>query len=144
MEVSSIFNSNNNSVSNQNGNANAIIKTGDVRFETSMGNIDIELYWNHAPLTCANFRTLTERGYYNKCIFHRIIPNFVIQGGDPTATGRGGNSIYGGNFKDEIHPHLRHTGAGVIVIFFIFFFCNHVSCFLHHFFLFVFCFCEFA
>jgi peptidyl-prolyl cis-trans isomerase-like 1 len=54
------------------------------------------------------------RGYYNSTIFHRIIPDFMAQGGDPTGTGRGGTSIYGEKFEDEIHPGLKHTGAGVL------------------------------
>jgi peptidyl-prolyl cis-trans isomerase-like 1 len=54
------------------------------------------------------------RGYYNSTIFHRIIPDFMAQGGDPTGTGRGGTSIYGDKFEDEIHPGLKHTGAGVL------------------------------
>ncbi|KAI9887567.1 MAG: Peptidyl-prolyl cis-trans isomerase-like 1 [Watsoniomyces obsoletus] len=65
-------------------------------------------------VTCRNFIGLTQRGYYNGCIFHRIIPNFMIQGGDPTGTGRGGSSIFGEKFEDEIHPGLKHTGAGVL------------------------------
>nr|XP_002127845.1 peptidyl-prolyl cis-trans isomerase-like 1 [Ciona intestinalis] len=85
-----------------------------VIFETSAGTIEIELYWNHAPKTCANFAELCRRGYYNKTIFHRIITNFMIQGGDPTGTGRGGSSIYGGQFEDEFSRELKHTGAGVL------------------------------
>lgn len=81
---------------------------------TTMGMIKLELYTDHAPRTCHNFLKLVERGYYNKCPFHRIIPDFMIQGGDPTGTGRGGTSIYGGKFEDEIHPGLKHTGAGVL------------------------------
>merc|ERR1712076_30678 len=54
------------------------------------------------------------RGFYNATKFHRIIKEFMIQGGDPTGTGRGGASIYGKNFEDEIHPELKHTGAGVL------------------------------
>ena len=54
----------------------------------SMGNIVIELYWKHAPNTCRNFAELVRRGYYNGVKFHRIIKDFMIQGGDPTATGR--------------------------------------------------------
>ncbi|EER36803.1 peptidyl-prolyl cis-trans isomerase-like protein 1 [Histoplasma capsulatum H143] len=65
-------------------------------------------------MTCKNFATLAQRGYYNNVIFHRIIPNFMIQGGDPTGTGRGGSSIYGEKFEDEISPALKHTGAGVL------------------------------
>ena len=64
--------------------------------------------------TCKNFRSLAERGYYDGCLVHRIIPNFMIQTGDPTGTGRGGSSIYGEKFEDEIHAGLKHTGAGIL------------------------------
>ncbi|KAL0637177.1 Peptidyl-prolyl cis-trans isomerase-like 1 [Maublancomyces gigas] len=74
----------------------------NITLETSMGTISLELYTNHAPKTCQNFETLVKRGYYNECPFHRIIPNFMIQGGDPTGTGRGGASIYGNKFDDFI------------------------------------------
>ncbi|KAJ2997464.1 heme binding [Globomyces sp. JEL0801] len=53
-------------------------------------------------------------GYYNNTIFHRVITDFMIQGGDPTGTGRGGSSIYGDQFDDEIHPGLKHVGAGIL------------------------------
>ncbi|KAF2259074.1 peptidyl-prolyl cis-trans isomerase [Lojkania enalia] len=86
----------------------------DVALETTLGTIVIELYNNHAPKTCKNFATLAQRNYYNGLIFHRIIPNFMIQGGDPTGTGRGGASIYGEKFDDEISPALKHTGAGIL------------------------------
>lgn len=79
-----------------------------------MGEITIELYWKHAPNTCRNFAELVRRGYYNNTVFHRIIRDFMIQGGDPTGTGRGGASIYGATFPDEIHPDLKHTGAGIL------------------------------
>lgn len=75
-----------------------------------MGAITFELYWNHAPKTCRNFAELAHRGYYNQTIIHRIIPDFMIQGGDPTGTGRGGISIYGQVFDDEINEDLKHTG----------------------------------
>ncbi|KAH7316477.1 peptidyl-prolyl cis-trans isomerase-like 1 [Stachybotrys elegans] len=88
--------------------------TTNVVLETSMGSITVELYTSHAPKTCENFATLARRGYYNETIFHRIIPNFMIQGGDPTGTGRGGTSIYGEKFEDEISPGLKHTGAGIL------------------------------
>lgn len=81
---------------------------------TSKGLITVELYNDHAPKTCKNFATLAQRGYYNNVIFHRIIPDFMIQGGDPTGTGRGGSSIYGEKFEDEIKPTLKHTGAGIL------------------------------
>jgi len=79
-----------------------------------MGEIVVELYWKHAPLTCRNFAELARRGYYNNTKFHRIIKEFMIQGGDPTATGRGGASIYGKEFNDEISRELKHTGAGIL------------------------------
>ena len=85
-----------------------------VSLETSMGEIVIELYWNHAPMTCRNFAELTRRGYYSGTKFHRIIQDFMIQGGDPTATGKGGSSIYGKTFDDEINSDLKHTGAGIL------------------------------
>ncbi|KAI1806871.1 peptidyl-prolyl cis-trans isomerase-like 1 [Daldinia bambusicola] len=88
--------------------------TTNVALETSMGTITVELYTTHAPRTCANFRTLASRGYYDGCVFHRVIPNFMAQTGDPTGTGRGGTSIYGDKFEDEIAADLRHTGAGVL------------------------------
>eukprot|EP00918_Siedleckia_nematoides_P105788 GHVU01230951.1.p1 GENE.GHVU01230951.1~~GHVU01230951.1.p1 ORF type:complete len:177 (+),score=23.79 GHVU01230951.1:34-531(+) len=87
---------------------------GKVQLVTSMGTIDLELYWKHAPRTCRNFFELSKKGYYNGTIFHRIVKDFVIQGGDPTGTGRGGESIYGRTFEDEIHAELRHTGAGIL------------------------------
>ncbi|KAI8056786.1 cyclophilin-like protein [Syncephalis plumigaleata] len=85
-----------------------------VLLHTSLGDITFELYWDHAPRTCENFYELAKRGYYDGVIFHRIIENFMIQGGDPTGTGRGGSSIYGGKFKDEITSELKHTGAGIL------------------------------
>ncbi|MBW0477196.1 hypothetical protein O181_016911 [Austropuccinia psidii MF-1] len=87
-----------------------------VILETSMGTIQLELYWDHAPKTCHNFSELSRRGYYNGTIFHRIISDFMAQGGDPTGTGRGGRSIFGDKFEDEIHPELRFTGAGILAM----------------------------
>jgi len=85
-----------------------------VSIETTMGEFQVELYWKHAPMTCRNFAELAKRGYYSNTKFHRIIPDFMIQGGDPTGTGRGGASIYGRTFDDEIHDDLKHTGAGIL------------------------------
>lgn len=59
---------------------------------------------------------LAKRGYYNNVVFHRIISDFMIQGGDPTGTGRGGTSIYGQKFEDEIRKDLRFTGAGILAM----------------------------
>ncbi|KAF6751124.1 cyclophilin-like domain-containing protein [Ephemerocybe angulata] len=84
-----------------------------VVLETSMGDIQLELYWNHAP---KNFVELAKRGYYNGVVFHRVIADFMIQGGDPTGTGRGGTSIYGQKFEDELNPELRFTGAGILAM----------------------------
>ncbi|KAL8760119.1 MAG: hypothetical protein Q9199_000256 [Rusavskia elegans] len=86
----------------------------DIALDTTMGSIVLELYNDHAPKTCKNFASLAQSGYYNNVIFHRIIPNFMLQTGDPTGTGRGGRSIYGEKFEDEIDPTLKHTGAGVL------------------------------
>ncbi|MCJ1484270.1 heme binding [Schaereria dolodes] len=86
----------------------------NIALDTTMGLIILELYNDHAPKTCRNLATLAQRGYYNNVIFHRIIPNFMLQTGDPTGTGRGGSSIYGDKFEDEIHPSLKHTGAGIL------------------------------
>ncbi|CAF0766943.1 unnamed protein product [Adineta steineri] len=85
-----------------------------VTLDTSMGKMIIELYWDHAPNTCRNFAELARRGYYNSTKFHRVVKDFIVQGGDPTGTGRGGASIYGKYFNDEITPLLKHTGAGII------------------------------
>ncbi|GAA5951824.1 hypothetical protein JCM8115_005250 [Rhodotorula mucilaginosa] len=87
-----------------------------VILETSMGPVTFEMYDKHAPQTCRNFIELANRGYYNGTVFHRIIPDFMIQGGDPTGTGRGGTSIYGDRFDDEISPELRFTGAGILAM----------------------------
>lgn len=82
--------------------------------ETSMGTIEIQFYPKEAPKAVENFIRLAQKGYYNGVIFHRVIDNFMIQGGDPTGTGRGGESIYGKPFEDEFSPSLRHDSAGVV------------------------------
>ncbi|OAL50226.1 peptidyl-prolyl cis-trans isomerase [Pyrenochaeta sp. DS3sAY3a] len=86
----------------------------EVALDTTLGTVIVELYNDHAPKTCKNFSTLAQRQYFNGLIFHRVIPNFMIQGGDPSGTGRGGTSIYGEKFDDEISPALKHTGAGIL------------------------------
>ena len=85
-----------------------------VEFQTSVGTFCVELYYRHTPRTCYNMAALAESGYYDGTIFHRIIKDFMVQGGDPTGTGRGGESIYGGKFADEITRNLKHTGAGIV------------------------------
>lgn len=59
---------------------------------------------------------LAHAGYYDGTVFHRIVRDFMVQGGDPTGTGRGGESVYGGKFEDEITRNLKHTGAGVVAM----------------------------
>src|SRR5438045_8420281 len=71
--------------------------------KTNMGTIRFELLEQDAPKTTENFIKLAEKGYYNGVIFHRVIKGFMIQGGDPTGTGRGGQSASGGRFNDEIN-----------------------------------------
>ena len=80
--------------------------------ETNKGTIRFELLEGDSPKTTENFRLLAERGYYDGVIFHRVIKGFMIQGGDPTGTGRGGASAQGGKFADEINPgsELYRTG----------------------------------
>jgi cyclophilin family peptidyl-prolyl cis-trans isomerase len=70
--------------------------------QTNKGTIRVELYESDAPKTTENFITLAGKGYYDGVIFHRVIKGFMIQGGDPTGTGRGGESAWGGRFNDEI------------------------------------------
>ena len=73
---------------------------------TNMGDIYIRLFPEHAPKTVENFKTLAKEGYYNGIIFHRVIADFMIQGGDPTGTGMGGESCWGEDFADEFHADL--------------------------------------
>jgi peptidylprolyl isomerase domain and WD repeat-containing protein 1 len=71
---------------------------------TSMGDIEVELYKEDAPITVDNFINLAKKGYYNNLTWHRVIKGFMIQGGDPTGDGTGGESAGGGYFQDEINP----------------------------------------
>ncbi|KAL1316140.1 peptidyl-prolyl cis-trans isomerase CYP65 isoform X1 [Arachis hypogaea] len=89
-------------------------KKGYVQLHTTHGDLNIELHCDITPRTCENFITLCERGYYNGVAFHRNIRNFMIQGGDPTGTGKGGESIWGQPFKDELNSKLVHSGRGVV------------------------------
>jgi len=79
---------------------------------TSLGTIEAELYEADAPKTVANFAGLAEQKYFDGIIFHRVAKGFVIQGGDPTGTGRGGKSIYGGEFADELNPQTKSYQEG--------------------------------
>lgn len=74
--------------------------------KTNHGEVEVQLFEKEAPKTVKNFIKLAQKGYYDGVIFHRVIPDFMIQGGDPTGTGRGGESIYGHSFKDEFSEKL--------------------------------------
>lgn len=80
-------------------------------FETSEGTFKVELLEDKAPVTTKNFIDLAQKGFYNGTIFHRVIDNFMIQGGDPTGTGRGGP---GYTIKDEFHKDLKHNTEGLL------------------------------
>lgn len=113
--------------------------TGSVIFHTTHGEISVELFAKQTPLTCRNFLQLCVDGYYDDTIFHRLVPGFIIQGGDPTGTGQGGESIYDGGalsgeldpwpmdqrhgrnagptgvgFKDEFHSRLKFNRRGLL------------------------------
>ena len=75
---------------------------------TTLGDISIRLFGDKVPKTVENFVTHAKNGYYDGLIFHRVIKDFMIQGGDPTGTGCGGESIYGEKFEDEFHPELHN------------------------------------
>jgi peptidyl-prolyl cis-trans isomerase B (cyclophilin B) len=86
--------------------------SSDIRItiHTDKGDIDGTIFASKVPMTSANFLNLAKRGYYDGVSFHRVIANFMIQGGDPTGTGRGGP---GYKFGDEIDPSLKHTKPGI-------------------------------
>jgi peptidyl-prolyl cis-trans isomerase-like protein 2 len=87
---------------------------GYARVTTSLGDLTIELSPEFAPRAVWNFVQLAKKGYYNGVIFHRNIRNFMIQGGDPTGTGRGGQSIWGKNFQDEFDGPASHDARGIV------------------------------
>jgi len=89
-------------------------KKGYVRLSTSKGNINLELHCEHVQKTCENFIKHCQSGYYDNTVFHRLIKHFMVQGGDPTGTGTGGESIWGEKFKDEFKSNLTHSGRGVL------------------------------
>eukprot|EP01080_Neovahlkampfia_damariscottae_P012066 gene12066-5560_t len=89
-------------------------KKSYLTLNTSEGGLNIELFSHLVPKTCDNFISLCEKGYYDGTIFHRLIPKFMIQGGDPTGTGTGGTSIFGKKFEDEFHQNLKHDSEGIL------------------------------
>ena len=82
-----------------------------IKMQTSQGEIHIELFEDEAPNTVANMIELSEQGFYDGLVFHRVINNFMIQGGCPHGQGTGGP---GYRFRDECHPDRRHDGPGVL------------------------------
>ena len=89
--------------------------TAKVLLQTTSGDVLLELFAKQTPRTSRNFLQLCLDGYYNDTIFHRLVPGFVIQGGDPTGTGEGGEAIYdGGTFEDEFHSRLKFNRRGLL------------------------------
>jgi len=86
-------------------------QTVKIQIQTTLGDIEVELYPDKAPKTVENFVKLARDGFYNGIIFHRVIPGFMIQTGDPTGTGTGGP---GYQFADEFSPQLRHDKLGIL------------------------------
>lgn len=82
-----------------------------VTIQTNRGEFRVELFEKRAPATTANFISLIAKGYYDGTVFHRVIEGFMIQGGCPEGTGRGGPGYV---IDDEFHPELRHTGEGIL------------------------------
>jgi peptidylprolyl isomerase len=95
---------------------NFAMANNTVVLETNQGNIEIKLMPEVAPKTCENFTKLVEKGYYNGLIFHRVIKGFMVQGGDPTGTGAGGESIWGKPFEDEVTPVAKFDSAGILAM----------------------------
>lgn len=87
-----------------------------VVLETTQGEITLELFPKIAPLAVENFVTHVKNGYYDGIIFHRIIKGFMIQGGDPTGTGRGGESIWKKPFRDEFAPNVTFNKKGILAM----------------------------
>ncbi len=84
--------------------------------ETTAGTFEVTLFPEIAPKACENFMTHAKSNYYDDTIFHRIIPNFMIQGGDPQGTGAGGESIWGKSFQDECKKELAFNKVGLLAM----------------------------
>jgi len=95
-----------NAVEKKSDSRESVTKDTIVVLETNVGNIELKMYPKAAPLAVENFTTHVRDGYYDGIIFHRVIKGFMIQGGDPTGTGRGGESIWKRDFKNEYAPNL--------------------------------------
>mmetsp|Transcript_24043 Transcript_24043/g.74132 ORF Transcript_24043/g.74132 Transcript_24043/m.74132 type:complete len:174 (-) Transcript_24043:21-542(-) len=85
-----------------------------VTLHTGVGDLKLELFCDTAPRCSFNFLALCASGKYDGCLFHRLLPGFMVQTGDPTGTGKGGASIWGGMFPDEFHPDNAHDRRGVV------------------------------
>ncbi len=94
------------------GNSEALVAT----IKTNMGAMELELYPHETPKTVENFVGLALKKYYDGVVFHRIIEKFMIQGGDPTGTGMGGASFWGGKFKDEFRSNLMFSEPGILAM----------------------------
>lgn len=92
------------------------MKTPVVVFETNLGTFEMTLKPDIAPKTCENFIGLVAQGYYDGIIFHRVIKNFMIQGGDPNGTGTGGKSIWGKEFADEFAASVKFDKPGLLAM----------------------------
>ncbi|XP_005098683.1 peptidyl-prolyl cis-trans isomerase-like 3 [Aplysia californica] len=85
-----------------------------VTLHTDVGDLKLELFCEQCPITCENFLALCASGYYNGNLFHRNIPGFMIQTGDPSGTGKGGKSIWGSKFEDEFRESIKHSARGMV------------------------------
>lgn len=85
-------------------------------FETTQGSFEVKLFPEVAPKACENFVALAEKGYYDGVIFHRVIPEFMIQGGDPQGNGTGGESIWKKSFEDEVSPSVKFDRRGLLAM----------------------------
>lgn len=85
-----------------------------VTLHTDLGDLKLELFCEQCPKSCENFLALCASGYYDGCLFHRNIPGFMVQTGDPLGTGKGGESIWGEKFEDEFVESLKHSTRGIV------------------------------
>jgi peptidyl-prolyl cis-trans isomerase-like protein 2 len=95
---------------------NNVAEKGHIQIKTNFGDMNFELYCKECPKTCYNFIQLAKHAYYNDVLFHRSIKGFMLQGGDPTGTGSGGESHWKKPFKDEFHPTLKHDKRGILAM----------------------------
>jgi peptidyl-prolyl cis-trans isomerase SDCCAG10 len=89
---------------------------GKVVLYTNLGSVELSFWRREAPQACRNFIQLCLEGYYDNTLFHRVIRDFMVQGGDPSDTGEGGESVFGKPFRKEIHSRLRFTRRGLVAM----------------------------